>query len=137
MTEKTIYKGIELPSNKKFGTTFFFIFLIISLYFYIHHQFFYSSFFILLSIVFILLALFKPSILLPLNKVWMSFGLLLGKFVSPIVLGLIFFCIFTPLAILMRLAKRDELKIKNQNKISYWSKVDDKNKIGSNFDKQF
>jgi hypothetical protein len=50
----------------------------------------------------------------------MRFGLLLGMIISPIVLGLIFFCLFTPIAILMRISGRDELRLKLNRKVSHW-----------------
>ena len=53
--------------------------------------------------------------------VWaVGFGLLLGMIVSPIVLGIIFFGLFTPIATLMRLSGRDELKLKFTQKVSHW-----------------
>ena len=58
--------------------------------------------------------------LLPLNKLWMQFGLLLGMIVSPIILGLIFFGLFTPIAMLMRISGRDELRLKLTEKASHW-----------------
>ena len=73
------------------------------------------------SIVFFLITFFKADILRPLNKLWMSFGLFLGMIVSPIVMGAIFFIIFTPIGILMRLFGRDELLLKFKVKPSYWT----------------
>jgi hypothetical protein len=46
--------------------------------------------------------------------------MLLGKIVSPIVLGLIFFVLITPAALITRLFGRDELKIKKRTVESYW-----------------
>jgi hypothetical protein len=57
---------------------------------------------------------------LPLNKLWMRFGLLLAMIVSPIVLSTIFFGLFTPIALVMRLSRRDELRLKFYKKQSYW-----------------
>ena len=62
----------------------------------------------------------KADVLLPLNKLWFRFGLLLSTIVSPIVLGVIFFGIFTPIAVLMRMSGRDELRLKFNNKASHW-----------------
>lgn len=59
-------------------------------------------------------ALFSPAVLAPLNKAWFSFGLLLGKIVSPIVLGAIFFLMITPVALLMRLSGRDVLGLRGK-----------------------
>ena len=72
------------------------------------------------SAVFVVVTIVKADILLPLNKLWMRFGLLLGMIVSPIVLGLIFFGMFTPIAVLMRMSGRDQLRLKFNNKASHW-----------------
>ena len=64
----------------------------------------------------------NSSILYPLNKIWFKFGILLGKFVSPIVLGIIFFFVVTPIGILMKVLGKDLLSLKNNNEKSYWIK---------------
>lgn len=111
-----------LPSDKKFGYFFTFIFLIASIYSF-YKEINIGSFILgTCSLVFFLVALFKAEILRPLNKLWMSFGLVLGMIVSPIVMGVIFFAIFTPIAILMRLFGRDELVLQFKTKASYWNK---------------
>ena len=117
-----INKNIVLPSNQKFGYFFIFVFLITSIYFYFREN--NMAFYVLgtCSIVFFLVTLFKAEILKPLNKLWMSFGLVLGMIVSPIVMGVIFFMIFTPIGILMRLFGRNELLLHFKIKPSYWTK---------------
>ena len=88
------------------------------------------------SIVFFLVTLFKAEILKPLNNLWMGFGLVLGMIVSPIFMGVIFFMIFTPIGILMRLFGRDELLLQFKTKPSYWTKRN--NDLQSNsFRRQF
>ena len=116
------YKNIVLPSNQKFGYFFTFVFLITSIYFYFRENS--MAFYVLgtCSIFFFLVTLFKAEILKPLNKLWMGFGLVLGMIVSPIVMGVIFFMIFTPIGILMRLFGRDELLLQFKDKSSYWTK---------------
>ena len=117
-----INSDIKLPSNHKFGYFFTFIFLIASIYFFfkeINIVFYILGTF---SVVIFLVTLFKAEILRPLNKLWMSFGLVLGIIVSPIVIGSIFFIIFTPIGILMRFFGRDELLLKFKTKPSYWTK---------------
>lgn len=58
--------------------------------------------------------------MLALNKIWMRFGFILGIIISPIILGIIFFTIFTPIGILLKLLRRDELHIKKNSNKSYW-----------------
>ena len=94
-------------------------------------------FFLTLGIVCLLITLFNPKILLPFNKLWMQFGFLLGIFISPIVLGLIFFGLFTPISLLMRLFRRDELEIKFIKKNSYWKKRDVNTIKPITFEQQF
>ena len=114
------FTNLEIPSNKKFGFFFSSIFLIISIYFAYKDNALIAYIFAILVILFVAITLLKADILLPLNKLWMRFGLLLGIIISPIVLGIIFFCLFAPTAIVMRLIGRDELRIKINKKDSHW-----------------
>jgi hypothetical protein len=113
---------VELPSNRKFGFFFTGVFLVIAVWFWYNDSVTAASTFAALMSVFLLITLVKVDVLLPLNKLWMSFGLLLGMIVSPIVLGFIFFLIFTPIALTMRLFRRDELRLRFRNKSSHWIK---------------
>jgi hypothetical protein len=68
-----------------------------------------------------LIAWLKPGLLRPLNQAWMMLGLALGAVIGPIVLGVLFFGLFTPLAIALRLAGRDELRLRRAAPgASYW-----------------
>ena len=114
------FAEVELPSNRKFGFFFTFLFLIAAGYFYINNSTIVAYVFFILAVAFYLVTLLRAIILLPLNKLWMRFGLLLGMIVSPIVLGIIFFGLFTPIALLMRLSGRDELRLKFKSITSHW-----------------
>ena len=112
---------LELPTNKKFGFFFTAIFLIATTYFYINNAS--SSVVSTLSVVslsFLVATLVNPDVLLPLNRLWMRFGLLLGMIISPIVMGIIFFGLFTPMSLTMRLFRRDELRLRFKNKKTHW-----------------
>ena len=111
---------IELPSNKKFGFTFTFIFAVASAYFYGATSDSWAYTFGVASLLFLIITAVKAKILLPLNKLWMRFGLLLGMIVSPIILGVIFFGLFSPIAFVMRINGRDELRLKFSKKPSHW-----------------
>ena len=111
---------IELPSNRRFGFFFAFIFALAATYWFYSENLTWAYTFFLTSFVFLIISLLKSEALLPLNKLWMRFGLLLGMIISPIVLGIIFFGLFTPIAILMHLIGRDELRLKFTKKTSYW-----------------
>ncbi len=112
----------NLPSNQKFGLFFSTIFFILSIYFYLNNKVLAMYLVVILAIVLLSITFIKAEILLPLNKLWMKFGLLLGKIISPIVLGTIFFTIFMPIGILFRLIGRDQLSLKLNKKFSYWVK---------------
>lgn len=111
---------IKLPSNKKFGYFFTSIFILMSIYFFIGSILSWAIFFAFTGVLLFVITFVKADLLLPLNKLWMHFGYLLGKIISPLVLGMIFFLIFTPIALLMRLSGRDELRLKFKNKNSHW-----------------
>ena len=90
----------------------------------------------IMSGVFLIITIINADTLLPLNKVWMKFGILLGKIVSPVIMGIIFFGIFTPVAILMRFSGRDELRLRLKKKKTHW--IDRKTlKVFDTFNKQF
>ena len=114
------FSEIELPSNRKFGFFFTFIFLIATAYFYYSANMIWACVFIALSVIFLGVTLVRDKALLPLNKLWMRFGILIGMVVSPILLGVIFFGMFTPIAVLMRMTGRDELRLKFNNNASHW-----------------
>lgn len=114
------FSEIELPSNKKFGYFFTIVFFILGIYFYSLNLLFFSYLFLTFFIVFIIITQIKPEFLLPLNKIWMSLGFLLGKIISPIILGIIYFGIFTSVSLVMKVFGRDELVLKVNNKNTQW-----------------
>ena len=114
------------PSNKNFGLVFFFVFLIISIYHLLHGDDL-NIWFLITAFVFLILGLLNSIILTPLNKIWFRLGIILGKIISPIIMGIVFFFIVTPIALLMRLIKKDLLNLKFDKKKSYWIKKEYKN----------
>jgi hypothetical protein len=126
----------ELPSNKKFGYFFTLVFALVATYFFVNSIQSWAYFFAIIAVIFFIITLLKADILLPLNKIWMRFGMLLGMIVSPLVLGIIFFALFTPLAFLMRLSGRDELRLKFNKKTSHWISRDELMQ-GDSFRRQF
>ena len=136
MFKKDKFSEISLPSNKKFGYFFCVLFLITSIYFLYSESQTSGYILITLSIIFFLTTLIKAELLLPLNKIWMRFGLLLGMIISPIVLGIIFFGLFTPYGIIMRIMGRDELRLKQIKTKSNWI-LRSKTSSQTNFKQQF
>ena len=114
------FSDVKLPSNKKFGFFFTLVFALLFAYFYKDTNFLLAYTFGVTSLIFLFFTLVKDDILLPLNKLWMRFGLLLGIIIIPIVLGIIFFGLFTPIAFVMRLSGRDELRLKFKKKPTHW-----------------
>lgn len=112
--------NLNLPSNKKFGFFFGIIFFGIGFYFLFKETFSLSWIFLSLGSIFILIGIFKPIILLPLNKFWLKFGLFLSRIINPIVIGIIFFLVISPISILSRLTGRDELRLKKSVKKTFW-----------------
>ncbi len=114
------FSEIKLPSNRKFGFFFAFVFAVAAAYLYQSAVINWAYVLFSIAAIFLVVTLVKSDALLPLNKLWMRFGLLLGMIVSPIVLGIIFFGLFTPIAVFMRLSGRDELRLKFNNRVSHW-----------------
>ena len=112
-------KNTKLPTNKNFGIVFSLIFLIISLFPLINDGSL-RIWSLIVSMVFLFLGLINSKILTPLNKIWFRFGLLLGRIVSPVIIGVIFFFVVTPTALIMRLIGKDLLNLKFNNRKSYW-----------------
>lgn len=110
----------QLPTNRKFGWFFVFVFGVLVIYSYFKAWSTVAWIALTFNIFFVVLTLFAPQSLAPLNRIWFEFGILLGRIFSPIVLGIIFFLLITPTSLVTRLFGRDELKIKKRNVESYW-----------------
>jgi hypothetical protein len=113
--------GSTLPAERTFGFVFTGIFLIVAGYlWYSDSKTSTIQIFLVLAAVFFAFSIFMPVVLRPLNKAWYKLGLLMGRVVSPIVLGILFFILISPIAIVMRLAGRDPLKLRKQDVQSHW-----------------
>jgi hypothetical protein len=114
----------QLPSNRSFGWTFTTVFILAGIY-----GLWRSSpaltWLLVAAALMALITVTRDTWLTPLNRAWMKFGMLLNAIVSPVVLGLIYFGVFTPVAIAMRLAGRDALsRAYDPAARSYWIKRD-------------
>ena len=126
-------KKIKISSNKNFGIVFSIFFLLISIYLLLNNNpIYYWSLFV--SFIFLVLGLMNSKILSPLNLLWFKFGILLGKIVSPIVMGVIFFLVVTPISIILKIFGKDILNLKFNNNKTYWIEKDGPK---SNMKKQF
>ena len=124
---------IKISSNRSFGIVFFIVFLLIALYPLLKGNDL-RVWSLIISFVFLVLGLINSKILTPLNRLWFKFGLLLGKFISPLIMGIIFFIVVTPIGIIMRLLKKDLLNLKFNKKETYWiDKSGPKSKMKNQF----
>ena len=124
---------IKLPTNRNFGIVFSIVFLIISLWPLLSQNEI-RIWSLIISVIFFILGIFNSKLLLPLNKIWFKFGMFLGNFIAPIVMGIVFFLVVTPTGLIMRLLGKDLLNLKKKNKNSYWIEKDNSN---SNLKNQF
>ncbi len=124
---------VNIGSNRSFGIVFFIVFVLIGLYPLIDNGEL-RLWSILISLVFLILGLINSKLLTPLNRFWFKFGLFLGKLLSPLILGFIFFIVVTPTGILVRFFKKDLLNLKFNSKKSYWiEKTGPKSKMKNQF----
>ena len=125
---------IKISSNRSFGLVFFIVFLIVALW-PLKYEENIRLWSLALSIVFFILGILNSKLLTPFNRLWFKLGIFLGTIVSPIVMGLVYFLVVTPVGIFMRLLGNDLLKMsKEKNTSTYWIK---RNKQQSTMKKQF
>ncbi|MDC3226193.1 SxtJ family membrane protein [Candidatus Pelagibacter sp.] len=120
-------KNIKMSSNKSFGIVFFLVFTIIALYPLLNDQSF-RVWSLIVGFIFLFLGIVNSAILTPLNALWFKLGLFLGKFIAPIVMGIVYFIVVFPTSLLLKLFKKNYLNIKYEKNInSYWINVKSKN----------
>ena len=117
---------IKIGSNRSFGIVFFVVFLIIAIWPLLSDGEI-RLWSLSISIIFLVLGVINSKILKPLNYLWFKFGLLLGKIISPIVMGIIYFLVVTPTGLIMRLFQKNLLNLKNKKSNTYWIEKDNKN----------
>lgn len=119
---KNNYKknNTHLSSNYSFGLFFSIIFIILGIYFFYLNLINYSYMIFGTSFIFAIITIFKSSLLGPLNNLWIKLGLIIGYILTPIILGVFFFAIFTPVSIFTRMFGRDELSLKYKKNDSLW-----------------
>ena len=124
---------IKISSNRNFGIVFFIVFLVVATYPLINSSEI-RIWSLILSLLFLILGLINSKILTPLNKLWFKFGIFLGKTISPVIMGIIFFFVVTPIGFIMRLLSKDILNLKYNNEKSYWiKKTGPKSKMKNQF----
>ena len=123
----------KIGSNRSFGIVFFIVFLIISLWPLLNSNEI-RIWSLIVSIIFLTLGLINSKALTPLNKLWFKFGIFLGNIISPIVMGIIYFAVVTPIALLLKVINKDVLSLKKTKQVSYWK---NKEKYNSSMKNQF
>ena len=114
---------IKISSNRSFGLLFFVIFLVISLW-PLTSESSIRIWSVIISSVFLILGLLNSKLLTPFNQLWFKFGMILGAIVSPIVMGIVFFLVVTPIGLTLHLMgknllnKRHDKKKKDSRNIS-------------------
>ena len=125
--------NIKIGTNKSFGIVFFIFFFIVSIFPLLNDGNI-RVWSLIVSIIFLILGILNSKILTPLNQVWFKFGILLGRFVSPVVMGAVFFVIVTPTSVIMKVLQKNLLNLKKDNKKTYWI---ERSKIKSKMKNQF
>lgn len=126
-----------LPSNRQFGIVFIVFFALLGLIG-LWRGWQWTPWWFGASGLVAAVTLIAPTLLTPLNRAWMALAALLHKVVSPVVLGLMYFAILTPIAWGMRLAGRDEMKRRWQpDAKSYWVPRDPPGPPKGSLDNQF
>ena len=121
MTDK-----IKLPTNRNFGIVFFIVFLLIALWPILNNNDL-RIWSLIVSLVFLVFGSLNSKLLTPLNKLWFKFGIFLGNIIAPIIMGIVFFLVVTPTGLIMKILKKDLLKLKNNNSDTYWLEKDNSN----------
>ena len=123
---------ITKKNNATFGIFFFIFFLIVGLY-PLKSDGVIRVWSVVLALVFLIITIIRPNLFTFLNRLWIKFGFLLGKIISPIIMGLVFFFVVTPIGIFIRILKKDVMGLKREA-TSYW--INRENKV-QNMRKQF
>ena len=127
------YKDIKIGSNRSFGVVFFVVFLLIGLWPILKGNEI-RIWSIVISLIFLILGILNSKTLTPFNKVWFRFGIFLGNFISPIIMGIVFFLVVTPTGLIMKLFRKDLINLRKNNSSTYWIEKKD---IKSSMKNQF
>ena len=124
---------IKISSNRSFGIVFFGFFLLVSFYPLINDENI-RQWSLFVALMFLILGLLNSKVLTPLNRIWFKFGILLSRIISPLIMGIIFFLVVTPISLLMKMLKKDLLNTKFNKDKSYWiEKKEPKSKMKNQF----
>jgi hypothetical protein len=117
-------RGAAIPTDRKFGLTFGTMFFALAALAAWRQRTGIAIALVIVSMVFSGLALGAPALLAPLNRAWMGLARLLNRVTSPVVMGVVFFGIITPVAAVMRAAGRDALRLRRVSSATLWIRRD-------------
>ena len=123
-----IFGKLELPDNKDFGKAFSLVLLGLSALSLFFGNFSLALFTFLFGLLVLSLSFVFPSVLTPLNIIWMGLGYVIGLVARPLTFGVIFYLVLSPLALLLRMLRRDELRISTKWD-SQWVKREEASQI--------
>lgn len=131
------HRKVILSSNRKFGIIFSLIFLFISIWPWLQLGKPVIVWLLIVAIIFALLALFAESSLGPLNRFWFRLGLMMHTFISPIIMAILFYCAVTPMAIILRIGRKDLLRLHKTQTDTYWIKREPAGPLPGSMKNQF
>ena len=124
-------------TNRNFGFFFTAVFFTASIYFLLYMVDYPFWIFLSLSVLTLFSALYYPNLLSPFNSLWFLIGMFLGRVISPIILGIIFFLLITPMSLILKIVGRDELNLKRERKETFWVLRESEEIDPQSFKKQF
>ena len=126
-----------MTSNRNFGLFFTLFLTALATYLFFKKELLLGLAFLLVAFILLIFSIKTPNKLARLNQSWFKLGLIMGKFVSPIALGFIFFVVITPIGLFMRLCGRDAFLLKRKKVESYWINRSEKKISDTSFTQQF
>jgi hypothetical protein len=122
---------------RKFGITIGVFLLIISGFIFINGNEHYHNL-LVISSIFIFLGLIIPVMLKPLYIIWMVFALILGWFMTRLILSILFYFIITPIGLIGKLCGQKFLGNDfTASTNSYWNLRDSKTELNQDYENQF
>lgn len=123
--ESTSHREIKTSSNRSFGLVFAGVFAILAAYWWWK-----ASGWPLGAAggaaAFLVTALLAPQVLAVPNRLWARFGLALGAVIAPVVMGLVFFLVVTPIGFLAKAVGKQFLQLRRNDAATYWIAKDER-----------
>ncbi len=128
---------IQLPSNKAFGFFFTAVFIAAATYAFFSTSYLWSGVLTAVGSSLAIVTMIAAHRLAKLNNYWYRLGILIGRIGNPVVLGILYFFILTPIALIQKTLFRDELRLRKVNTASYWVIREEQKLSPQSFKRQF